>query len=200
MKTLLATVCMLAVAAGAVYAEDPHISYGTPGGDWVSPNREDVCQYGFQDDGIGWGSTLGLGQQLGISCPGAECIGAIGFYVEFLVVDGELDLVVLDNGVEVSRTTLPAGSVVEGANEFDIDDVPIAGDACIMLCAVNDDNGFWSVTGEDVTNGPFAGTYWSNECTCTTEFTGQNLTIWAVTCGATPTEEYSWGSIRTMYR
>lgn len=200
MKTLLATVCILAVAAGAAYAEDPHMSFGPSGDIWYGGQRDEVCQYGFQDDFPGSGWTLGLGQQLGIECPAAGCITAVGFYVDFTVIDGELDIVIYDDGTEVSRTTLAPGAVVQGENEFDIDDVNIAGSACIMLCAVNDTNGFWAVTGEDYTNGPFGSTFFSNTCTCENAFTDNNLTIWAVLCGATPTDEYSWGTIRAMFR
>ena len=78
-----------------------------------------------------------------------------------------------------------------------IEDVNIAGDACIMLCPSEP---FHCVTGEDLTNGPFANTYWSNSCECTNEMTSYNLTIWAVLCGATATEEATWGQLRTLYR
>lgn len=200
MKTLAIVVCFLAIAAGPALAQYQHISFGMPGGDIFLPLRDEVCQYGFQDDGQGWGSTLGLGQQLGIECPDAGCISAVGFYVEFLVIPGALDIVIYDDGVEVSRTTLPSGAVAEGNNEFDIDDVSIAGDACIMLCAVDDNNGYWSVTGEDMTNGPFTNSYWSNTCQCSNVSSSYNYTIWAVLCGPVATEQTTWGSLRTMYR
>jgi len=198
MKGFIAIVCLM-LAAGPAFAE--HITEG-PAGDPIQlpMDREDYCQYGFQDDGVSGGSTLGLGQQLGIECAAPGCITAVGFFVEFLVTPGELDIVIRDDGVEVSRTTIPAGGVVEGVNEFDIEDVNIAGDACIMLCAVDDNNGYWSVTGEDMTNGPFGNTFWSNSCECTNEFVDYNLTIWAVICGATATEETTFGQIRALYR
>ena len=199
MKASIVIAFLLAVTAGPALAQYQHITEGPPGDPIYLPFRDEVCQYGFQDDGISWGSTLGLGQQLGIECPDAGCISAVGFYVEFIALPGELDIVVYDDGVEVSRTTLPSGAVVVGPNDFDIVDVSIAGDACIMLCAVDDVNGYWSVTGEDMTNGPFEHTYWSNSCTCET-VSGYNYTIWATTCGAVPTEQTSWGAIRTMYR
>ena len=199
MKRLLATACFLALAAGPALAE--HIKEGPAGEPVQLPDRQDVCQYGFQDDGVGWGSTLGLGQQLGIECAAPGCISGVGFFCEFLVTPGELDIVIYDDGTEVFRYTIPSGGVVAGINEFMFDDeVAIGGDACIMLCAVNDQNGFWAVTGEDLTNGPFANTYWSNSCQCTNEFTGQNLTIWAHLCGAVPVDETTWGSVRAMYK
>lgn len=182
MKGLAIIACFLATAAGPALAQYQHISLGPPGGVIDLPIREGVCQYGFQDDGQGWGSTLGLGQQLGIVCPSAGCIDSVGFYVEFLVLDGELDIVIYDDDAEVSRTTIATGNVVQGINEFDIDDVNIAGDACIMLCAVDDNMGYWSVTGEDLTNGPFQNCYWSSTCECTYESISYNYTIWAVLC------------------
>ena len=204
MKTFAIVACFLAIAAGPALADLPQdISFDqTPDGpaDIFLPIRDEVCQYGFQDDGVDWGSTLGLGQQLGIECPDAGCISAVGFFVEFLVVPGELDIVIRDDGVEVSRTTLASGAVVEGNNEFAIDEVNIDGDACIMLCAVDDANGYWSVTGEDMTNGPFENCYWSNTCECTNVSTSYNYTIWAVLCGPVATEQTTWGSLRTMYR
>ena len=202
MKTLAIVFCFLAIAAGPTLAQYPDLSYGIPENPEY-PNlvpREDVCQYGFQDDGVGWGYTLGLGQQLGIECPEAGCIDRVGFWVEFLVVPGELDIVVYDDGVEVSRTTLANGAVVEGTNEFDIDDVNIDGSACVMLCAVDDVAGYWSVTGEDQTNGPFEHCYYSGTCTCENVDQYTNYTIWAVLCGAVPTEQTSWGTMRMLYR
>lgn len=201
MMRLLATVFMLSVTlGGAALAADPLVSFGPAGDPIELPTREDVCQYGFTDDTPGSGWTLGLGQQLGIKCLAPGCIGAVGFYVEFTVWPGELDIVIYDNTGEVSRTTLPPGAVVEGVNEFDIDDVNINGDACIMLCAVNNANGYWSVLGEDYTSPPYGNSYWSNDCTCQNAFTDNNLTMWAVLCGPTATESVSWGTIRTLYR
>ena len=200
MKALVAIAFLLAFTAGPALAQYQHISEGPPGGWIYLPLRDEVCQYGFQDDYIGGGATLGLGQQLGIECPDAGCISAVGFYCEFLFRPGDLDIVVYDDGVEVSRTTLVDGTILEGTNEFDIEDVSIAGDACIMLCAVDDDNGFGGVTGEDMTNGPWENCYFSNTCTCENMSSAWNYTIWAVLCGPVATDEMTWGSIRTMYR
>jgi hypothetical protein len=201
MKGLLSVICMLGLLVGTAVAEEPHQTGGVPGPPWQGEDREDYCQYGFQDDMISSGWTLGLGQQLGIQCAGPVCIAQVGFYVEFTVWDGELDIVIHDNGVEVSRTTLPPGAVVAGQNQFPITpNVDVSGDACIMLCAVDDAAGYWSVLGEDMTNGPFGNTFFSNECFCTNEFTDNNLTMWAVLCEPTPVEDSTWGRIRTMYR
>ena len=199
MKTL-AIVCFLAIAAGPALAQYQHITEGLPGGPVYLPIREDVCQYGFQDDGVGWGYTLGLGQQLGMECPSMGCIDRVGFWVEFMVVPGELDVVIYDDGVEVSRTTLASGAVVAGTNEFDIEDVPIGGTACIMLCAVNDNNGYWSVLGEDMTNGPFGSCYFSSNCTCQNQDTGTNYTLWAVWASGVPVDQTNWGMLKTLYR
>jgi hypothetical protein len=198
MKRLLVTVFMLSVTlGGVVLAADPHVSFGPAGDPIELPTREDVCQYGFTDTAPGSGWTLGLGQQLGINCAGAGCISAVGFYVEFTVTPGELDIVIYDNGVEVSRTTVPPGGVAPGVNEFDIADVNIAGDACIMLCP---DANYWSVTGEDYASPPYGNSYFSNNCTCQNAFTDNNLTIWATLCSPTATESSSWGSVKTLYR
>ncbi len=189
---LLVTLAMLAAAVGSAVAE-PHQSFGPVGDPWQATVREDVCQYGFQDDLPGQGWTLGLGQQLGIHCVGPMTITRVGFYVEFLVTPGAVDIVIRDGGVEVQRTAV---NPVEGQNEFDIPDIAVA-DPCIMLCPQGD---FWSVTGEDTTNGPFGHTYWSNSCECTNEFTDNNLTIWAVYDGAVPAEPVSWSRLRALYR
>jgi hypothetical protein len=198
MKRILATAFLLSLAASGVALAEGEITYG-PAGDPIDlPVRQDVCQYGFNDESIGWGYTLGFGYSLGINCPDAGCISAIGFYVEFTVTDGSLDLVVLDDGAEVSRTTLPPGSVFPGVNEFDIEDVAVSGDACIMLCPVGS---FHCVTGEDFNSPPYGSSWQSQTCSCSgTNFLDQNFTIWAVLCGAVPTEQTSWGSIRTLYR
>jgi hypothetical protein len=157
--------------------------------------RQDDCQYGFQDDGIGWGYTLGLGQQLGITCAGPICIDEVGFYVEFLVTGGTVDIVIYDNGSEVARQTV---SPAAGNNNFVLDSsVNVSGTACIMICP---DGNYWSVLGEDLTNGPFGNSYFSSNCTCQTAFTDVNLTVWAHLCGVVPTESTSWGTLRSLYR
>lgn len=199
MKALLVFAFLFAVAAGPALAQYQHISEGPPGDPIYLPFRDEVCQYGFQDDLISYGSTIGMGQQLGIECREAGCVSAVGFYSEFILSPGDLDIVIYDDGVEVSRTTIQSANVAVGVNDFDIDDVAIVGDACIMLCAVDDENGIHAVTGEDMTNGPFDSSYWSNSCTCENE-AGYNYMIWATICGAVPAEQLSWGTLRTMYR
>lgn len=182
----------LALAAGPGLADAPHVTYGPAGYHAPQGPREDTCQYGFQDDQISSGSTLGMGQQLGIWCPSPGVIDKVGFYCEFVVVYGSLDIVIYDDGVQVGSETV---SPAQGLNEFDIADVTVLGDACIMLCPIGD---FWAVTGEDLTNAPFGNTYWSNSCECTNEFTSQNLWIWAVTGAGTPVEYTTWGQIKAL--
>ncbi|MDM7914830.1 MAG: hypothetical protein ACE15D_00920 [Candidatus Eisenbacteria bacterium] len=189
---LLVTLSVLALLASSAVAE-PLMSYGPPG-QFESGPRDGTCQYGYTDTAPGQGWTLGLGQQLGIMCQAPGAILAVGWYTEFLVIPGSLDIVVYDNGVEVSRTTVQP---VEGMNDFDIDDVSISGDACIMLCPIGD---FWAVTGEDYNSAPYGNTYWSTSCQCTTPFTDNNLTIWATTGEAVATQDNSWGQIRSMFR
>ncbi len=79
---------------------------------------------------------------------------------------------------------------------FDVPDI-LVNDACIMLCPVGD---YLSVTGEDLTNGPFGSSYWSETCTCQHPFPSENLMIWADLGGATADSPTSWGKIRTLYR
>jgi hypothetical protein len=195
MKRLIATVFMLSVTlGGTALAADPLVSFGPPGDPIELPVREDVCQYGFTDDSPGSGWTLGLGQQLGIKCLAPGCISAVGFYIEFMVIPGQVDIVIYDNTGEVSRTTVAPAA---GINDFDIDDVDIIGDACIMICPIGD---YWSVLGEDYSSPPYGNSYWSNDCTCLNAFVDNNLTVWATLCGDTATESKSWGSIRSLYR
>ncbi len=196
MKYLLVTVCFLALAATSAMADGPHMSYGPVGNVTdLGGDRDEFCQYGFGDDTPGSGWTLGLGQQLGINCPGQLCIDGVGFFVEFMVVFGTLDIVIYDGGTEVRRVTV---SPVQGTNDFAITPpVNISNGACIMLCPNGD---YWSVTGEDYTSAPYGNTYWSNDCHCTNAFTDNNLTIWAHLCGVVPTEQMSWGTLKTLYR
>jgi hypothetical protein len=196
MKRLAIALLLCTVLAGAALAVEPQVTFGPAGDPTELPLRQDACQYGFSDDITGQGWSLYSGQQLGIRCPDAGCITAVGFYVEFISIDGSFDIVIYDDNGEVSRTTLPAGSIAVGVNEFDITDVNITGTACIMLCPTTWDG----VTGEDYTSPPYGESYWSTNCTCQNPFSDNNLTIWAVLCGATATEQVSWGSIRTLYR
>jgi len=193
MRRLLTALCLLGMVAGVAMAANPDRTFGPAGNPINLPVREDVCQYGFSDDTPGSGWTLGFGQQLGIHCPGPIQITGVGFYIEFMVTYGELDIVILDGGVEVQRTaTYPDA----GVNEFDVPDINV-GDACIMLCPVGD---YWSVLGEDYTSPPYGSSYWSNTCQCTNAFGDNNLTVWAYTGGVVPTSTTSWGSIRALYR
>lgn len=171
----------------------PHVTYGTPAGSPELPFRGDVCQYGFVDTAIGYGWTLWATQQLGITCASPGSITAVGFYIEFVVVPGSLDIVIYDNGVEVSRTAV---APVQGVNEFAVGPVGIAGDACIMLCPTS----FFGVSGEDYGSGPFGNTYWSTDCHCTTPFVDNNLTIWADTGDPVSVEPVTWGTVRALYR
>jgi hypothetical protein len=195
MKSLLLVLGLLALVSATAMATGPDISFGTGVEPITLPVREDVCQYGFVDMWQGSGYTLGWGQQLGIACAGPTTILRVGAFFEFIPTPGTCDIVVLDNGVEVSRT--PVQVVNPGNNEYDIPDTYVGGTACIMLCGVAD---FWAVTGED-TNAPISGqSYWSNACQCTNAFTSEDLTIWAVYGGATPATETTWGALRSLFR
>ncbi|MDM7914084.1 MAG: hypothetical protein ACE15D_03745 [Candidatus Eisenbacteria bacterium] len=189
----IALVCLLCLIATAAFAEGPRVSYGPPGDPVNLPDREDVCQYGYVDMQPGQGWSLYAGQQLGILCFAPGSISAVGFYVEFVSVPGNLDIVIYDGGTEVSRTSV---TPTTGDNEFDIDDVAIAGDACIMLCPTS----FDGVTGEDINSAPYGNCFWSASCQCSNPFTDNNLTIWAVTGAPVATEQQSWGALRMLYR
>lgn len=195
MRLLVSAICLLALAASAVYAE-PHKTYGDPG-TWQGSghSRQDYCQWGFNDESVGWGYTLGLGQQLGIECIGPMCIDEVGFYVEFLVTGGAVNITIYDNGVlEHTETVYPAA----GENNFVLSaPVDISGTACIMLCP---DNNYWSVCGEDFTNAFPNHSFFSSNCTCQSLFTDNNQTIWAHLCGVVPTETQTWGTLRALYR
>ena len=175
MRIAIFALITLAIAMSPALADEPEITYGPAGSEPPQGPQDDTCQYGFQDDLTGSGSSLYSSQQLGIFCESPGVIDKDGFYVEFVVVPGSLDIVIYDDGTLVSSEAV---SPVQGLNEFDIADVAVSGDACIMLCPTT----FNGVTGEDVTNGPFGNTFWSNVCECTNPMTNQNLWIWAPLC------------------
>ncbi|MDM7916885.1 MAG: hypothetical protein ACE15D_18530 [Candidatus Eisenbacteria bacterium] len=189
---LVAILGLLALLAGTAQAADPIWISGPAGDGWQAPLREDVCQWGFQDDLIGGGFALQAGQPLGIRCVGPMTITRVGFYVEFIVTPGQVDIVILDGEVEVQRTqTTPA----VGDNEFDIPDIAVA-DPTIMLCPVG---AFDGATGEDITS--FGNSYYSTTCAPTSPFEWLNLMIWAVyTDEPVPAPAVSWGTIRALYR
>ena len=194
MNRLLVGFCLLAVAAGSALASGPQMTTGTPGGPIHLPQLDQTCQYGFQDDYVGSGYTLGLGQALGISC-GPGTITGVGAYCEFIVTPGTCNVDIFDNGTLVQSTPV---SPVQGNNEWDVPDVNVSGTACIMLDPVDP---FWAVTGEDATHGPFANTYYGTYLTpCPNMFTAINLTIWAHQGGPNPVQEMTWGQIRMTYR
>lgn len=193
MKKFLLGICLLGMC-GVALADGPQMSFGPPADSPTLPQREEVCQYGFTDYWPGSGYTWGLGQQLGISCPGPMLITGVGVYCEFIATAGTVNIVVYDNGVEVSRTPVQP---VQGINEFDIPDVNVSGTACVMFC---EQGSFWAVMGED-TSYPIDGqTYWSNACQCTNAFTDQDLTCWVVSEGGVPAEPTTWGALQNLFR
>jgi len=193
MKKVLLAACVLAMC-GVAFADGPQISFGPAGDSGTLPQRENYCQYGITDYQPGSGYTWGLGQQLGISCPGPMTITRVGVFSEFVVTAGTCDVVVYDNGVEVARTPIQP---VAGSQEYDIPDVPVSGTACVMFCEVGS---FWAVMGED-TSYPVDGmTYWSNACQCTNAFTDIDLTCWVVSDGGVPAEPMTWGALQNLFR
>jgi hypothetical protein len=101
--------------------------------------------------------------------------------------------VIRDATGEVSRTSVAPAM---GVNNFDITDVAITGDACIILCPTT----FDGVTGEDFASPPYGDSYWTTICECTTAFVDNNLMIWADTGTATPVESVTWGTVRALFR
>ncbi len=204
MKKVLAIVLLLGLVAGTALAAGPKVTSGPPGHQ-TPISRDDKCQYGFNDDYIGSGYTLGLGQQLGINCFASvppprdnQTITGIGYYSEFIVTPGYVTLTVLDNGTVVSQTQ----EYVTGSGNLDwpIDPVtiPSGHSACIMLCP---DNSYWAVTGEDNNSAPYGNSYYSSTCQCSNPFSVVNLTIWADLGQApNPVETMTWGHIRSLYR
>jgi hypothetical protein len=160
----------------------------------------DMCQHGYVDDTPDSGWTLGHGQQLGIHCPDAGMVYAVDFYLGFVVVPGLIDIVIYDDAVEVQRTTVPAGA--PGWHHYDIEDIPIFGDAEIVLCPLG---AFYAVTGEDL-SAPFGGTFASNACSSEIPITNHDLVIFA-TVEFKPTaaepgtwEPSTWGRVKGLYR
>ena len=197
-QVAVAMLAGLFLAAQQVMADpQPQVSFGPSPGSVEIPVLGGRCQYGYNDDILTSGWTLSSAQQLGIRCPDpCSIIKSVGFYVEFIQIPGSLDIVIHDNGVEVSRTAVNPG---QGVNNFDIVDVPIAISACIMLCPTT----FDGVTGEDFNSAPYGNSFFANffnPCTCNSPFTDNNLTIWADTEACTPAKLATWGSVRLRYR
>lgn len=190
--TCLAVLAVLFLPVTAA-ASTPQISYGEGSNEPIPVLGGTTCQHGFEDEQIGSGWTLSTSQQLGIVCEAPGAITGVGFYCEFTFPDGYVDIVISDNTGEVSRTNVYATA---GTNNFDIDDVTIDGDACIMLCPTT----LGAVTGEDYTSPPYGLSFWSNACGCDNAFTDNNLTIWADTGTPTATEPASWGMVRSFFR
>jgi hypothetical protein len=193
MKMPLIVPCLLGLAAGTVLANDPDYTVGppNPGGARFDCSN-DECQFGFNDTAPGSGWTLGLGQQLGIECERGEYTG-VGFYAEFVVTPGPVD-VVIDGTIVGTFPTVNSGLNYLPISQF----VACGTTACIMLCPQGDT---WLVTGEDYNSPPYGNSVWSSDCHCTERFTDNNLVIWGchTFCIEVPTRTLSWGQIRTLY-
>ena len=154
--------------------------------------QEEVCQYGFVDLTPESGYNLESFQQLGIFCPTPGVITRVGFTLAWMGAAGTLDIVIWDDAAEVSRTNVEVSAA--GQHEFDIPDVEIVGDACIMLCPLP---GFRAGVSEDISApGNF---HWSNTCGHCSNIGSPPLIVYAVLGGATPTEETTWGDIKAIY-
>ena len=90
MKKLLLAICVLGMC-GVALADGPQVSFG-PAGDSPTLPQRDACQYGFTDYMPGSGYTLGLGQQLGITCAGPMTITSVGAFFEFIVTAGTMNI------------------------------------------------------------------------------------------------------------
>ena len=194
MRKLSTVLCLLSLVAGPVLAAEPQITVGPAGPGYHGTGTRNTCQFGFNDTNIGSGWTLGLGQQLGIQC-GGGIITSVGFYSEFVVQPGPMDVVINGTTVATFSTEVPGVNTITLAQPYNA----CPGPACIMLCPQGNT---WLVTGEDYNSAPYGNSYFSTNCTCQNAFTDNNLTIWANfdDCGGTPTQETSWGQIRMMYR
>ena len=151
---------MLVLICGSALADGPRIIHGSGSDAITLPQREDACQYGFTDYSPGFGIALIPDQQLGMRCAiGPTMITRVGFFCEMGGGSGTLDIVIQENGVELSRTTV---APADGVNEFDIPDAYVVGTPCIMLCPID----FWGATGEDDQSPPYGNCYISNACEC----------------------------------
>jgi hypothetical protein len=164
------------------------------------------------DDTPGSGSTLGGPsapyQYLGIiATPPADVsyeVQSAAFWSEFWVTAGVVNVEVFEVSDPTNATS--AMITVNAGGTWEVEfDTPICvgpgSDFAVMLCP---NPGVWGVTGEDL-SAPDGRSYWSNStqgCFPTTQFTGQDLLIWACVtpCEPTPTEESSWGSVKSLYR
>ena len=87
MKTFAIVFCFLAIAAGPALAQYQDITEGFPQDPTypILPIREDVCQYGFQDDGIGFTPPM-----LADHPAAASKLGLMGMHERARLLSGSL--------------------------------------------------------------------------------------------------------------
>jgi len=201
--SLLLTCAARAAEPVMLFDPDSTPKLATPRGECAGTK----CEHGIQDDLATGGPAVSDTQSLGIRCDapsaGAQ-ITEVGFLSEFWLVAGDVDIVIrdADTDEELSRTTVfvPAG---DGQTfQFAVTPTQVQS-ACVVLSAVGNAVG---TTGEDRTNGPFGGTFYSSGETCETEFLTENLAIWAcwsegpVSVDPSAWQALPWGRVKNGYR
>lgn len=163
------------------------------------------------DDSPGSGPTLGyysgqLHQFLGIrsTAPagGSFEIQSAGWFSDFWVLPGMVDVTVTEIG-NAANTATASINVTDGGTFEVVFDTPICvpggADYSIMICPRV---GVFGVVGEDLSS-PDGRSYWSPDpCDLVNNTTFQDYMIWScvTACGATPTIESTWGTLKATYR
>ena len=221
MKTLLVGLVVLVFfgALTSVAAADAVRATLPPGGEIVPPGDGGPrvpCDITIRyddgsDDSPGSGPTLGYWggtdhQFLGVvsTAPagGNFEVQSASWYSDFWVWPGMVDVTVYEMANPTNTTTETVN--VTGGGTWEVEFltpicVPGGTDYVVMLCP---QPGVWGVVGDDYA-GPDNRSYWTPSTSDPVNNSGAvDYMIWSCVtpCGGTPTEETSWGNVKSLYR
>ena len=213
---LVSTIAFIGVVATTAHAEErttipDGITPAVPATEGTVPCDVLLRYDDGTDDSPGSSPTLGyysgtLHQFLGVVFTppngGDYEVQSASWFSDFWVLPGMVDVTVSEMGNPGNSATASISVGDGGTWEVAFDPpvcIPAGSDYSVMVCPRL---GVFGVVGEDL-SAPDSRSYWTpDDCAPLNLSTGNDYMIWScvTSCGPTPVEEASWGSVKSIYR